>query len=85
MRRTPRLPAWTGSTGCSTTFRRNDWKRPVWGGPCPPIGRHRYFFRLHALNVVLSDLDKPARQRLQREMQGHLLGSAELMGTYQRR
>jgi Raf kinase inhibitor-like YbhB/YbcL family protein len=62
----------------------NDWKRTGWGGPCPPIGRHRYFFQLHALNAVLPDVDKPTRQWLQREMQGHLLGSAELMGTYQR-
>ena len=62
----------------------NDWKRTGWGGPCPPIGRHRYFFRLFALNTVLPDLGSPNRQALQREMQGHLLGSAELMGTYQR-
>jgi Raf kinase inhibitor-like YbhB/YbcL family protein len=62
----------------------NDWKRTGWGGPCPPIGRHRYFFRLFALNTMLPDLGSPNRQRLQREMQGHLLGSAELMGTYQR-
>jgi hypothetical protein len=62
----------------------NDWKRTGWGGPCPPIGRHRYFFQLFALNAVLPDLEKPTRQRLQREMQGHLLGGAELMGTYQR-
>ena len=55
----------------------NDWKRTGWGGPCPPIGRHRYFFRLHALNTA-------TRQKIEREMQGHLLGSAELMGTYQR-
>jgi Raf kinase inhibitor-like YbhB/YbcL family protein len=62
----------------------NDWKRTGWGGPCPPIGRHRYFFRLFALNTMLPDLGSPDRQALQREMQGHLLGSAELMGTYQR-
>ena len=62
----------------------NDWKRTGWGGPCPPIGRHRYFFRLHALNTVLPDLGPATRQQIEREMQGHLLGSAELMGTYQR-
>src|SRR2546430_8435346 len=62
----------------------NDWKRLGWSGPCPPIGRHRYFFQLHALNTALPDLDRPSRPRLQKEMQGHLLGSAELMGTYQR-
>src|SRR5216683_3173243 len=63
----------------------NNWKRTGWGGPCPPIGRHRYFFKLFALDTVLPDLEKPDRQRLQREMQGHLLGTGELMGTYQRR
>ena len=62
----------------------NDWKRTGWGGPCPPIGRHRYFFRLHALNAVLDDLGPATRQHIEREMQGHLLGTAELMGTYQR-
>ena len=62
----------------------NDWKRTGWGGPCPPIGRHRYFFQLHALNSVLPDLGAVTRQRLEQEMQGHLLGTAELMGTYQR-
>ena len=62
----------------------NDWKRTAWGGPCPPIGRHRYYFQLYALNTVLPDLGTPTRQRLAGEMQGHLLGTAELMGTYQR-
>ena len=62
----------------------NDWKRTAWGGPCPPIGRHRYYFQLYALNTVLPDLGTPTRQRLQGEMQEHLLGTAELMGTYQR-
>jgi Raf kinase inhibitor-like YbhB/YbcL family protein len=62
----------------------NDWKRTGWGGPCPPVGRHRYFFVLYALNAVLPDLGPVTRQTLEREMQGHLLGNAELMGTYQR-
>jgi len=62
----------------------NDWKRTGWGGPCPPIGRHRYFFQLHALDAALPDLGTPARQRLERAMKDHLLGSAELVGTYQR-
>jgi Raf kinase inhibitor-like YbhB/YbcL family protein len=62
----------------------NDWKRAGWGGPCPPIGRHRYFFELIALNTVLDDLGSPTRQRLERAIAGHILGKAELVGTYQK-
>jgi Raf kinase inhibitor-like YbhB/YbcL family protein len=62
----------------------NDWKRTGWGGPCPPIGRHRYYFQLHALNTALPDLGTPTRQQLEGAMQGHRLGTAELMGTYQK-
>ncbi len=63
----------------------NDWKRPAWGGPCPPIGRHRYFFRLYALDTELGDLGTPTRTRLERAMEGHVLGEAELMGTYEKK
>ena len=63
----------------------NDWKRTGYGGPCPPIGRHRYYFRLFALDAALGDLGKPTRARLEQAMQGHVLETAELMGTYQKR
>jgi Raf kinase inhibitor-like YbhB/YbcL family protein len=63
----------------------NDWQRTGWGGPCPPIGRHRYFFRLHALDVVLPALGTPSRRSLEQAMEGHVLASAELMGTYEKR
>jgi Raf kinase inhibitor-like YbhB/YbcL family protein len=63
----------------------SDFKKTAYGGPCPPIGRHRYFFVLHALDTVLPDLGTPTRQRLEREMAGHMLGKAELMGTYQKK
>ena len=54
-------------------------------GPCPPIGRHRYFFRLFALDSVLPDLGPTAgRAALERAMEGHLLETAVLMGTYHR-
>lgn len=54
-------------------------------GPCPPIGRHRYFFRLHALDTVLPDLGARARRRdVEQAMEGHVLGTATLMGTYAR-
>ena len=62
----------------------NDWKRTGYGGPCPPIGRHRYFFKLYALDVRLPDLHKPTKKRLEEAMQGHILEQATLMGTYQR-
>ena len=62
----------------------NDWKRTGWGGPCPPIGRHRYFFKLYALDAVLPDLGKPTKAKLESAMKGHVLGDARLMGTYQK-
>ncbi len=62
----------------------NDWHRTGFGGPCPPIGRHRYFFKLYALDVVLPDLAKPSKAKLEKAMQGHVLEQAELVGTYQR-
>jgi Raf kinase inhibitor-like YbhB/YbcL family protein len=62
----------------------NDWNRTGYGGPCPPIGRHRYFFKLYALDVVLGDRGAMTKAELEREMRGHVLGSAELMGTYER-
>lgn len=63
----------------------NDWKRTGYGGPCPPIGRHRYFFKLYALDIQLGDLGTPTKKRLLQAMEGHVLAHAELMGTYERR
>ncbi len=62
----------------------NDWDRTGYGGPCPPVGRHRYFFQLYALDAILPDLDKPKKSGLLRAMEGHVLDQAELIGTYQR-
>jgi Raf kinase inhibitor-like YbhB/YbcL family protein len=62
----------------------NDWGRTGYGGPCPPIGRHRYVHTLYALDTVLPDLDKPTRAKLLAAMKDHVLGTAELIGTYQR-
>ena len=62
----------------------NDWKRTGYGGPCPPIGRHRYFFKLYALDVRLPDLRGPTKKQLEQALQGHILEQATLMGTYQR-
>ncbi len=63
----------------------NDWNRTGYGGPCPPIGRHRYYFKLYALDTVLGDLGAPTKGRLEQAMRGHVLASAELIGTYQKR
>jgi len=62
----------------------NDWKKTTYGGPCPPIGRHRYFFKLYALDVVLPDLHRPSKMDLEEAMRGHVLAQATLMGTYQK-
>lgn len=62
----------------------NDWQRTGYGGPCPPVGRHRYFFKLYALDAVLPDLGRPAKAVVEKAMQAHILGHAELMGQYQR-
>ena len=64
---------------------KNDWRRTGYGGPCPPIGRHRYFHKLYALDAALGDLDTPAKAELERAMQGHVLAKAELIGTYQKK
>jgi Raf kinase inhibitor-like YbhB/YbcL family protein len=62
----------------------NDWKRTGYGGPCPPIGRHRYFHKLYALDVVLPDLNEPSKKTLERAIEGHVLAQAQLVGTYQK-
>ena len=63
----------------------NDWKRTGYGGPCPPVGRHRYFHKLYALDTVLGDLGRPTKAKLEAAMRGHMLAQAELVGTYQKK
>jgi Raf kinase inhibitor-like YbhB/YbcL family protein len=62
----------------------NDWHRTGYGGPCPPIGRHRYFFKLYALDTWLSGLRQPTKAQVEHAMQGHIVAQAELVGTYQK-
>jgi Raf kinase inhibitor-like YbhB/YbcL family protein len=62
----------------------NDGKQTSYRGPCPPIGRHRYFFKLYALDTTLGDLSTPKKDALERAMRGHVLEQAELIGTYER-
>jgi Raf kinase inhibitor-like YbhB/YbcL family protein len=61
----------------------NDWRRADYGGPCPPIGRHRYFFKLYALDVTLSQLVNPTKLDVVTAMQGHVLAETQMIGTYQ--
>ncbi len=63
---------------------KNDWKRTGYRGPCPPVGRHRYFHKLYALDIELPDLHLPNKLELEKAMAGHIIGQAELIGTYQR-
>ena len=62
----------------------NDWQRTGYGGPCPPIGRHRYFHKLYALDCMLEMGGSPTKPELEAAMQGHVLASAELIGTYRK-
>ncbi len=62
----------------------NGWQQPLWNGPCPPIGRHRYFFKLFALDAPLGDLGQLTSERLQKAMAGHVVARGELVGTYQK-
>jgi Raf kinase inhibitor-like YbhB/YbcL family protein len=63
----------------------NDWKRTGYGGPCPPIGRHRYFHKLYALDTILPDLGGSTKTQLETAMQGHVLACAEFVGTYEKK
>lgn len=62
----------------------NDWKLKGYGGPCPPIGRHRYFFKLYALDTQLPEFEEPTRTQLKKAMADHILEKAQLIGLYQR-
>ena len=74
----------TAALPAGTLEGSNDWKRTGYGGPCPPIGRHRYFHKLYALDTVLPDLRHPSKGQLEAAMRGHVLATAELVGTYQK-
>ena len=73
-----------GSPARGTVEGLNDWKRTGYGGPCPPIGRHRYFHKLYALDVVLGGLKHPTKAQVEAAMKGHVLAHAELVGTYEK-
>jgi Raf kinase inhibitor-like YbhB/YbcL family protein len=73
-----------GALPMGTGEGKNDWKRTGYGGPCPPIGRHRYFHKLYALDTVLSGLAAPTKAEVEAAMKGHVLAKAELVGTYEK-
>jgi len=64
---------------------RNDWGRNSYGGPCPPSGSHRYFFKLFALDTVLTLGAATTKKDLERAMEGHVIARAELIGVYKRK
>ncbi len=63
---------------------KNDWGKTQYGGPCPPIGRHRYYFKLYALDSELTGLSSPTKAELLIAMEGHVIANGELIGTYQK-
>jgi len=62
----------------------NEGNKPSYMGPCPPIGSHRYFFKLYALDTVLTGLKSPKKSNLQQAVQKHVIDSTQLIGTYQK-
>lgn len=83
---TPGLPEGVAADALPEGTREgmNDWKRTGYGGPCPPVGRHRYFHKLYALDKLLPDMQRPNKAALEQAMAGHVLAQAELVGTYQK-
>ena len=78
------LPEGAGRAPPGAHDGRNDWGRSGYGGPCPPVGRHRYFHKLYALDAMLPDLGQPTKAALEKAMKGHVLAEAQLVGTYQK-
>ncbi|MGD8861181.1 MAG: YbhB/YbcL family Raf kinase inhibitor-like protein [Myxococcales bacterium] len=81
---TTRLPENVKSLPPGTRQGLNDWKQTGYHGPCPPKGRHRYYFHLYALDVETLDLDRPTRAELDEAMAPHVIAEATLMGTYEK-
>lgn len=62
----------------------NDFRKTPYGGPCPPSGTHRYFFKLYALDTLVDPGPNANKAALEKAMKGHVIGQAELMGKYKR-
>lgn len=78
------LPGGVAALPAGTLEGVNDWKRTGYGGPCPPVGRHRYFFKLYALKAPVPALHAPTKDQLLAAMTPLVLAQAELVGTYQK-
>ena len=78
------LPTAVADLPAGTLAGLNDWQRTGYGGPCPPIGRHRYFFKLYALDLLLDDLKSPDKPALLAAIEGHVIAQATLIGRYQK-
>lgn len=63
----------------------NDWQKLGYGGPCPPRGLHRYFFKLYALDIVLPKIKRPTKPEVEQAMEGHVIFKTEMIGTYQKK
>lgn len=63
----------------------NDWGNTGYGGPCPPIGRHRYFFKLYALSEKVKGIRLPSKSDLEKAMEGTVLAQTQLIGTYEKK
>ena len=74
----------SGSLPSGTEEGLNDWKRAGYGGPCPPVGRHRYFHTLYALDTVLKGMRQPTRSQVETAMKDHIIAKTELVGTYKK-
>jgi Raf kinase inhibitor-like YbhB/YbcL family protein len=76
------LPEGVDPTSIGAREGLNDWRASGYRGPAPPVGRHRYFHKLYALDAVLADLGRADKAALERAMHGHILGHATLVGTF---
>lgn len=74
----------SGSLPAGTAQGINDWDKSSYGGPCPPIGRHRYFYKLYALDTLLGNINKPTKSAIESAMKDHIIGATEIVGTYEK-
>jgi Raf kinase inhibitor-like YbhB/YbcL family protein len=80
----PPTPTIAENVGALGIAGRNSWRRTGYGGPCPPRGEHRYFFRVFALDTRLGLREGSPKKRLLRALEGHVLAEATLTGRYAR-
>ena len=73
-----------GNLPVGTLQGKNDWKIIGYRGPCPPIGKHRYFFKLYALDIELPNLQSPNKAKLENAIAGHVIGQTALIATFKR-